>query len=600
MLGEDIPLRVALSNAAMRTVAEDHRFPPVSPGELDHLDVEVWLLRNPEPVAARGDERAAAVTVGRHGIKVVRGNQQGLFLPSVAIDHQWDARRFLNQVCIKAGMHPTSWLDDATSLYTFEGEVMRGPLANGDGHAHVPTRVCQAEDLRQFAEFCCSNIGALLAGSTPNYYQTGAPDGNVAGVILTLERSVHDGARDQAHFCQVSLRPGVALQSTLFTLCQTAAQMLASTWMANGAQPAIEIGVTVLHDPMLHGTVGDPDLAGVDPRQRALMVVERNKTGIVYDPASQPAELLEAAARLAKVTHPASAAVFSLDTVSRESVGVSTAPQPSRGATIRQPAVAGRFYASDAAQLSRMVDDMLAGRRGQEVWPAALVPHAGPVYSGRIAGSVLNRLRIPRTVIVIGPKHTALGVEWAVAPHQSWVFPGGRLESDPALAQRLCDAIPGLEMDALAHQREHAIEVELPFLHRLAPQSRIVGIAIGAGDPESCHRFAAGLADVLRAMDEPPLLLISSDMNHYATDAENRRLDALALEALERLDPDDVYETITSNNISMCGVLPAVIVLDTLRQLGRLHRAERVAYATSADVSGDTSRVVGYAGMLFG
>jgi AmmeMemoRadiSam system protein B len=108
------------------------------------------------------------------------------------------------------------------------------------------------------------------------------------------------------------------------------------------------------------------------------------------------------------------------------------------------------------------------------------------------------------------------------------------------------------------------------------------------------------LASVLKARTDRPLLLISSDMNHYATDAENRRLDALALAALARLDPAEVYDTVTSNNISMCGLLPAVIVLETLRLLGSLHKAEQVDYATSADVTGDTSRVVGYAGMLFG
>ena len=89
-------------------------------------------------------------------------------------------------------------------------------------------------------------------------------------------------------------------------------------------------------------------------------------------------------------------------------------------------------------------------------------------------------------------------------------------------------------------------------------------------------------------------------MNHFATDAENRRLDALALAALERLDPAEVYNTVTEHNISMCGMLPAIIVLQTLRLLGCLNRAERLDYATSADVTGDTSRVVGYAGMLFG
>jgi AmmeMemoRadiSam system protein B len=155
-------------------------------------------------------------------------------------------------------------------------------------------------------------------------------------------------------------------------------------------------------------------------------------------------------------------------------------------------------------------------------------------------------------------------------------------------------------MDAAAHQREHAVEVELPIIARLAPESKVVGIAIGHGDLASCRRFAEGLAEVLRERDDQPLLLISSDMNHYASDAENRRLDELALAALQRGDPEHLFNTIRQNNISMCGVLPAVIVLETLRLLGKFRRAMRTGYATSADVTGDTSRVVGYAGMLLG
>lgn len=229
-----------------------------------------------------------------------------------------------------------------------------------------------------------------------------------------------------------------------------------------------------------------------------------------------------------------------------------------------------------------------------------MVPHAGLIYSGHIAGGVFQRLKIPRTVFVIGPKHTALGSEWAVAPHRTWSIPGAEVESDFLLARKLWQSIPGLELDAQAHQREHAIEVELPFIARLAPESRVIGLAIGGGDLDACRKFAAGLARLVSKLPEQPLLLVSSDMNHFATDAENRRLDERALTALETLDPEEVYETVVGGGISMCGVLPAVIVLETLRLLGGVRKAERTGYATSADVTGDTSRVVGYAGMLWG
>jgi AmmeMemoRadiSam system protein B len=120
------------------------------------------------------------------------------------------------------------------------------------------------------------------------------------------------------------------------------------------------------------------------------------------------------------------------------------------------------------------------------------------------------------------------------------------------------------------------------------------------GNWDLCQRFADALAQVIRRLPTRPLLLISSDMNHFATDRENRLLDEIALRAMERLDPAHLLATVTEHDISMCGVLPAVIVMETLRLLGGLRTSDRVSYATSADVTGDPSRVVGYAGMLLG
>jgi AmmeMemoRadiSam system protein B/AmmeMemoRadiSam system protein A len=597
MLGAPVPLGQALAHAAFRTAWDDVRFPPVSPAELEHLALEVWLLYHPEPVRARGAERLEAVTVGRHGVQVMRGESRGLFLPSVAVDNGWDARRFLDQVCVKAGLPPTAWREDDTQVFTFEGHALHGTTA---GAEPIADRLapCRAEDLAAYADFCRNNLYALLTRATPNFYVWGAPDGTVSALVLTVLRS---DTGEALHLSQTSLRPGLPLQSTLFALVQAAAQALAARRITADGFNAVHIGVTLLYEPMLHGTVANPHLAGLDPRRRAALVLERNKSALAYDPERTADELLTEAIARAKVTHPATASVFSLAALTNASpVIVSSVPQPVRGPAERPAAVAGAFYDADPAALERTVDALLSGERREEEWAAALVPHAGLKYSGRIAADVLRRVRIPGHVIVIGPKHTPLGVDWAVAPHQTWELPGGSIASDFILARKLCQAIPGLEMDAAAHQREHAIEVELPLLARLAPQSKVVGIALGHGDLETARRFAEGLAEVLRAREEMPLLVISSDMNHFATDAENRRLDKLALAALARRDPEGLYRTVTEHSISMCGVLPAVIVLATLRLLGRLKKAERVGYATTADVTGDTSRVVGYAGMLFG
>ncbi len=607
LLGQQFPLFAALEHSTVRVVREDVRFPPVSPTELEHLDLEVWLLSNPQRVFGSGEDRLAAIHIGKHGIQVVRGQASGLFLPSVAVEGNWDCRRFLDQVCIKAGLPPTAWKEADTVLSTFEADLLRGMLREASDAATTaeraaPTRrragPCRAEELPGYAEFCRNNLTALLTGGIPSYYFFGAADGSVNGVVLTLNQP---GAAEQLHFSQLSLRQGLPLQSTLFSLTQAAAQQLAANRIQPAALRTLQAAVTVLHDPVLHGTVGDPHLAGLDTRHRAILVQERNKSALLFDPRRTPEELLTEAASQAHVREPHAAAISSLDAISMVApVSVTTAPRPVRGPAVRPPAVAGTFYEADPAALAQTVDRLLSGERRPEPWPAAMVPHAGLKYSGQLAANVLQRLEFPKTILAIGPKHTQRGMDWAVAPHQTWTLPTGSVESDFVLARQLCQAIPGLEMDAAAHQGEHGVEVELPLLARLAPESKVVGVAIGHATLEDCLLIAAGLADLLYQRQERPLLLISSDMNHYASDAETRRLDALALAALERLDPTELYETVTRNNISMCGVLPAVIVLETLRLLGSLSRAERVGYATAADVTGDKSRVVGYAGMLIG
>jgi AmmeMemoRadiSam system protein B len=400
---------------------------------------------------------------------------------------------------------------------------------------------------------------------------------------------------------RLSLKQVLPLQSTLFSMAQGLADALRRT--PNVRQMGqIGMGLTVLCEPSLHGSVAEPDLRGVDPKRHMILVQERKSSAAIFDPTQTAESLVAMAAREAGVRMPAMAQVMALECVSSLArARIVNGPVATAGGEVRPPAVAGRFYPGEPNELAKLVDECLPRENAlAKAWPAIMLPHAGLIFSGAIAAKTLARTRIPSTVIVIGPKHTPQGVEWAVAPHAAWSIPGANIASDPELAKRLCEAIPGLELDAAAHAQEHGIEVELPFIARLAPQAKVVGIAIGGGDLQRCRQFAAGLTNVIKSLPEAPLLVISSDMNHYASDAENRRLDEIALAAMETLDPAKLFETVTSKHISMCGVLPAVMVMETLRNLGQLRRSERVAYATSGDVSGDLSRVVGYAGMLLG
>jgi AmmeMemoRadiSam system radical SAM enzyme/AmmeMemoRadiSam system protein B/AmmeMemoRadiSam system protein A len=600
-LGAPMPLGQAVQHAALRTATEDSRFPTISPTELPHFHLDVTLLYDFQPVTSHGADRIREVQVGKHGLHIRRGNSAGLLLPSVATDHGWDAETFLQQVCRKAGLPSTAWMADDAQLQKFEGHMIPGDFApdvlGNEGREKTPP--FSAADLQQLADQCRVNVLALVHGATPNYYLPGCPDGTVAAAVLSVRVAANEAP---LRFSQLSLRPGVPLQATLFQLCEAAANALRRLRLGREALNRLRVDLTVLTDPAMHGVVADADLRGIDPARRAVLVVEQGKTAWVLDPQKRPQVLLDAAARGAKVRIPEAASVFSLSALSTEpAVEVSSVPLPVGGGSVRPPAVAGMFYPADPKELNQMVETMLAnGHEPKEKWPAVMVPHAGLIYSGRLAAATFRRVEFPETVILIGPKHTRSGVEWAVAPHDTWSLPGLSVPSDPELARLLAECIPGLELDSAAHQQEHCLEVQLPFLAKLAPQSRVVGITLGAGDLARCRQFAAGLANALRDLRPRPLLVISTDMNHFASESENRRLDEIALRAVETLDPANLYETVVNrHHISMCGVRPAVVVLETLRQLQVLTRCERVGYATSAEVSGDTSRVVGYAGMLF-
>ncbi len=599
VLGGEMPLQEAVQKSANRTAREDVRLPPVSSTELPFLDLDVSLLYGFRKVAARGTARGSQVEIGRHGLQIRQGKAAGLLLPNVASEHQLSAQQFLEQVCRKAGLPPTAWTEDDTELLTFETCLIEGPFSTPllASFPQPPAPPIDDQQLGQLREHCRRNIAAHQRGATPSYYLPDCPDGMVHGAAITM---YPHGDDQPLHVAQLSLRPAIPLQATLLQLTQAAARLLVKGSAADSTLDN-RIGLTILTDPAMHGPVDDSDLRGAVPDRRALIVQAGDWLAWQFHPQLDSQKLLEQTAQAAQANRVPNTAVFSAACQSTEKqILVRNGPQTAGSTSRRPPAVAGTFYPGTPDQLQTMLDDLTRdGPANPDSWNAALVPHAGLIYSGRIAATVLRRIRFPDTTIILCPKHTPHGATYAIAPHDSWAIPGATLPSDVQLAELLANKVAGWQLDAAAHRGEHAIEVQLPLLARLAPQTRIVGVAIGPADFEQCQAFAADLATALQVQEPRPLLLISSDMNHFASDQENRRRDRLAIDALKTMDAGKLYETVRREQISMCGVLPAVIALDTLRQLGQLQTCEEVAYGTSADVSGDTSRVVGYAGMLF-
>jgi len=596
-LGPAVALAEAVHHAAIRAARDDPRFPPISPTELEHLDMEVWLLWGLRPVEARGEARVGAVEIGRHGLQIQRGAARGLLLPAVAVEHNLDAAGFLCQVCLKAQLPPDAWKDDTTQLMTFEGYAIRGPLRSvlGAPAAEAPPGGPSAEQLAALVDFCRRNLVAMVEGATPSYYLAGGFDGSVHGLLLGVGLP---GVEGSVSVNRLSVKPTMPLQSTLVSLVQALAGGLRARGVRPEALAAAKINLSVLWDPALHGTTDEPDLAGLDPSRRAVVVLSRLGWACVFDVSQSAEATLAETARLAQLPGGAPGGVLSMAVASSGDRRVVATNVPSPEAP-RPAAVAGMFYPGTAREASAMLDTLVPADRTTEHWAGAIVPHAGWVYSGRLAAEVLGRIEFPSRVIVLAPKHNAVGADWAVAPHRRWVLPGGYVESDPELAERLAGAIDGLELDGAAHRAEHSIEVQLPIIARLAPQTRVVGVAMYGGDWPQLERFAEQLAGLLEGMEERPLLIVSSDMNHYANEEETRRLDHMALETIEARDPRRLLDVVRQHRITMCGVAPAVVVMETLRRLGSLDECEVVGYTTSAERSGDTSRVVGYAGVLF-
>ena len=274
---------------------------------------------------------------------------------------------------------------------------------------------------------------------------------------------------------------------------------------------------------------------------------------------------------------------------------------------IREPAVAGRFYPRERAQLEREVRRHLEAATPKKQASAApvraigcIVPHAGYMYSGGVAGSVFAKLELPRKYIILCPRHYPQGAPLAILSEGAWRTPLGEAAIDEALARALVHACPVLREDAAAHAPEHAIEVELPFLQVAAPGFQFVPISLGTDRLpvlEDVGRAIAGVvAAQAEARQEPVLIVASSDMNHYESDEVTRQKDARAIDRILALDARGLHELVRRENISMCGYGPAVAMLVAAKQLGAA-RPELIGYATSAEVSGDYERVVGYAGI---
>lgn len=263
----------------------------------------------------------------------------------------------------------------------------------------------------------------------------------------------------------------------------------------------------------------------------------------------------------------------------------------------RKPAVAGQFYPGEKEKLLKIVSHLIDESKEKRVCIASISPHAGYMYSGKVAGETFASMVIPDTVLILGPNHTGLGKAFAIMDKGEWETPLGDIRIDEELANLILEESSLARVDPSAHLWEHSIEVQLPFIQFFNPNATFVPVCVQKTNYEQLKRFGEDIAEAIKGFGKSVLIVASSDMSHYIPKDEATKKDWIALEEIENLNPEELFEVVEREDISMCGIAPVVSTLSASIKLGAKN-AKVVSYATSGDITGDYTEVVGYAGVI--
>ncbi len=268
-------------------------------------------------------------------------------------------------------------------------------------------------------------------------------------------------------------------------------------------------------------------------------------------------------------------------------------------ANVRMPAVAGQFYPGSAGELKKLIARFAPKNPAKTDAIACILPHAGYIYSGRVAVETAAGINIKNKIILLGPNHTGYGADFSIFSSGRWITPLGEVKVDQRLAEGIMKQCDFLSDEPLAHQYEHSLEVELPILQYFKPGFEIVPITILSDDLEMLKKLGAGIAGAIKGSPDAGsvMLVASSDMTHYEPQATAEKKDKAAIEAITELDEDKLMRRIKDMGITMCGYAPAIAVITAAKLLGA-KTAKLVKYQTSGDTTGDKTSVVGYAGII--
>ena len=263
----------------------------------------------------------------------------------------------------------------------------------------------------------------------------------------------------------------------------------------------------------------------------------------------------------------------------------------------RKPVVAGQFYPQTEASLRKMLSKLVdTGSEKQDV-KGVIMPHAGYVYSGHVAGTTVSKVELKKTAIILGTNHTGSGEPFSIMTKESWMTPLGEVKIDIEIAGSILKESALLKEDSLAHLHEHSIEVEVPFLQYLKSDIKIVPIVVSSRDIKEYQQLGREIAEGFKKVGRAAFFVASTDFTHYEPRLAAEEKDRLAIDAILGLDEEKLFQVVKENNISMCGLAPTCTLIGICKNLGA-KKAGLVKYQTSGDITGDHASVVGYGGIL--
>lgn len=277
----------------------------------------------------------------------------------------------------------------------------------------------------------------------------------------------------------------------------------------------------------------------------------------------------------------------------------------------RAPAVSGIFYPSDPIELRKAIEQSFLDRNfgPGTISPAhkygkifgMVSPHAGYAYSGSVAANGYQQIfsMDHDTIIIAGPNHYGIGSGVATMREALWKTPMGGVEVNTEFVDRISkDSV--IDVDDFSHSRDHCLEVQLPFLQFIKKNDsfRIVPVILMWQDIDTAKDVGKIISQAIKSEGTKALVIASSDFTHYEPNEEAHRKDRELINAILSLDVSSFYEILERFDISACGYGAIASAMITVKELGAT-RGELLRYATSGDVTGDTSSVVGYASIIF-